>query len=181
MKGYQTMKQFVQDYKDYVIARKLDPGRDSGDTVTEIMKRFVDEKLKNASKSFRAMIKKNGYSLEDLKLIAVHDSYKSLDNFEDLISEAYGVDYVNIRILKRFLSSKAFKKGRLEKLGRFLPHEIGSKKEFRRFLLFHGHDVSYPKLKVIMKHVASKEWENWMDELIEKGEVNVRNGRFRFI
>lgn len=178
MKGYQTMKQFVQDYRDFILVKKMDPGRDSGETVTKVFRKIIDGKLQNASKGFKAMMEKNGYSLADLKLIALHDSYKSIDNFEDLIAEAYEVDHVNTRVLKRFLSSNAFKKGRLEKVGKILPFEIRSKKELKRFLLLEGREIAYPKLKIIMKHIASKGWEDWLEELIEKEEVYIRKGRF---
>lgn len=175
MKGYQTIKQFVEDYKLYLVAKRIDPGRESGDTITRIMKKKIDEKLNKASKRFRIMMETNNYSVEDLRLIAVHDCFARIHDVGELIKEAYNLNRVNNKMMRRFLLSNAFKKGRLEKISVILPIKIRSKLELRKFVK-RRRNMSHSEFKTIIQVIAPKEWKVWFDELVEEGLIELDGG-----
>ena len=174
MKGYNSIKQFVEDYKLYMAAKKIDPGKE-GETITSYLRKRVKKRLSAASKQFKAMIKKRGYSMIDLMLIGTHDSIKSIYDLESFVKECFGVDYVTKLNYKKLMSSNAFKNGRLKKLYEFIPLKIETKIDLIRFIRIR---IKIPKeeLAVIMNNICSKNWHAWMNELIYIGKLRDKGG-----
>ena len=177
MKGYNTLKQYIQDYKLYRAAKKIDPGRNNGETITLFLKKRVDERLNCASKRFKTMIKKRNYSVTDLMLIATHDTVSYIDTIEFFIKECFGVNYASPLHYKKVLSSNAFKTGRLKRLYDFIPHKIQTKNDFIRFLKSRR-QISKAEFSVIMNQVCRENWRKWLDELIDKNKIQHHNGRW---
>ena len=96
MKGYNSIKEFVEDYKLYIAAKKIDPGKE-GETITSYLKKTIDQKIAKASNNFKTMIIHKGYTSYDLKLIATHDSLRSLHNIESFLKECFGIRFAFIR------------------------------------------------------------------------------------
>lgn len=177
MKGYSTLKQFVHDYKIYLIAKKIDPGRLNEKTVTAYLKENIKKRMDSASKNFKDMLKKNNYSKDDLILIATHDIIDRISNLDDFIKECYSVKYVDDKKYKKVLSSNAFKSGRLKVLYSIIPKSIETKHEFFRFLKGRGH-ITKNELSTIMNYICKEKWANWLYELIDKQRVVEREGRY---
>src|SRR3989344_7298261 len=95
MKGYHSLKQFVQDYKLYKTAKKVDPGRDAGETVTSFLRKRINARLKCASKQFKDILKKNNYSKDDLVLIATHDYMDDIHALEHFMKACFEKNYIN--------------------------------------------------------------------------------------
>ena len=43
MKGYNSIRQFVEDYKLYLAAKKIDPGKE-GETITSYLKKRIKKR-----------------------------------------------------------------------------------------------------------------------------------------
>ena len=97
MKGYNSLKEYMQDYKMYLAVEKMDPGRES-DTMTSFFKNRIKTRLKNSSASFKAMLKKNDFSEQDLKLIATHDLMDDMDSVHKFIRELLQVFIVRLNL-----------------------------------------------------------------------------------
>ena len=177
MKGYNTLKQFVQDYKLYLTATKVDPGR-TGETITSYLKKRMRSRFRNASKQFNNMIKKRQYSVNDLKLIATHDTIGRMHNLEFFVKECFGINYVNEKHYRKLMSSNAFQSGRLKRLYQFLPNKIKTKTEFLRFLRS-KYELSKSELTVIMNQVCENNWRIWLNELLDKGKIQDKGNRWR--
>lgn len=179
MKGYNTIKEFVEDYKVYVTVTKVDKDNRGceGLTLKKVWKERMGSRLKNATKKFKSMMSKNGYTLDDLRLIAVNDILERTTYLEDVIRYAYDAKRINARLLKKFLKSKALQNGRLDRLSGVLPARIKTQKELRSFIVRYGNDLHQTELKVLLDAIASKEWEKWLEELIESGEFVCKWGK----
>jgi hypothetical protein len=176
MRGYNTLKQYCEDYYLYTIAKKIDPGRDNN-TLTSFMKKNMSDKLKNATKNFKELIKKNNYSTDDLKMIALHDSLKSIPNFDAYAKECFDSKFISEKHLKSILSSSAFRSGRLKRLYSFLPLRIQSKSQFLSFMR-KRRAIQVVELEAIMKFVGNETWRKWFEELLTKGTISCENGRY---
>lgn len=176
MKGYNSVKQFCQDHQFLRIAKKIDPGRE-GETITSFMKKRIDTRLKKASSQFKTLVKNRNYSVDDLKLIATHDSIKSLHNVEFFVKESYGTNYVSPAYYKKVLSSNAFKSGRLKRLYEFIPHKLETKQEFIRFIRSRK-GISRTELTVIMNQICKKDWHQWLNDLLDKNKIHDDRGRW---
>ncbi len=159
----------------YRVAKKIDPGRTNGETITFLLKTRIDARLACASKRFKTMIKKRDYSTTDLMLIATHDTVVYVNNLERFIKECFGINYASPPYYKKVLSSNAFKTGRLKKLYDFIPHKIQTKNEFIRFIKSRR-QISKPEFSVIMNQVCKENWHRWLDELIDKNKIQQHNG-----
>ena len=177
MKGYHSLKQFIEDYSLFLAAKKVDPGRDSGETITNFMRKGINAKLKNANKHFRKFMAKNNYDKDDLRLIATHDTSRSIRSLEQFIKECFGVRYANHPSYKKVLSSNAFKSGRLKQLYEFIPKSIETKTDFFRFIRSRG-NVPKDELNVIMSQICKKNWREWLYDLISKEKIRDNRGRW---
>ena len=176
MRGYATMSQFVQDYQLLGVAKKVDPGRE-GETVTSYMKKMINARLAKAALSFKNSLARQKYSLDDLKLIATHDSLSNVHTVEFFVKECFGTNYVGPQHYKRLLRSVAFKSGRLKRLYEFIPTRIETKNDFIRFIKTRR-GISKPELTVIMKSICKKEWQMWLNELIHGNKIMQDRGRW---
>ncbi|MCP3682879.1 MAG: hypothetical protein GY861_09335 [bacterium] len=176
MKGYSSLKQFVQDYQFYRIAKKIDPGRE-GETLTSFFKKRVDLRLARASKRFRNTIKKRSYSDYDLQLIATHDSLSDVYSIGFFVKECFGANYVSKAHYKKILSSNAFKSGRLKRLYELIPSKIETKTEFIRFIKSQG-SFGKTELSVIMSQICKNNWRKWLNEMIDQNKLHEAKGRW---
>ncbi len=176
MKGYNSLRQFVYDYKLFLVAKKIDPGKE-GETITFYLKKRIDERLSLSSKQFKAMLKKRGYSVTDLKVIAIHDCVYSISSLESFIREYFGLNYITPAHYKRILSSNAFKTGRLKRLYEFIPLRIETKIEFVRFIRARR-SIPKAELSAIMNQTCNKNWRDWLNELIDNGKLQEEAGRW---
>lgn len=176
MKGYNSLKQFVDDYRLYIAAKKIDPGRE-GETITLYLKKRIDMRLANASKQFKSSVRKRGYSKDDLKIIALHDHMKRIHDLEFFIRNCFGINYAGIVHYRKLLSSNAFKAGRLCRLYEFIPLKIENKVDFLRFIKAKG-SISKAELSAVMSSIAKKEWKSWLNELIDSGRIRECKGRW---
>ena len=175
IKGYNTLKQFIQDYKLYRIAKKIDPGRNKGETVTMFLKKRMDKRLACASKQFKAMVQKRNYSKLDLMLIGTHDTLNIINSIEAFIREYFALNYATPVHYKKVLASNAFKTGRLKRLYDFIPPKIRTKDDFMGFLKSRRR-ISNAELSVIMSQICEKNWRKWLKELIDKNKILHHNG-----
>ncbi len=176
MKSYNSLKQFVSDYKMYRAAKKIDSGRE-GETITSYLKKKIDRKLTLASRHFKAMLKKRGYTMNDLVLIATHDSIRNVYSLESFVRECFGLSYTSPLHYKKVLSSNAFKSGRLKRLYEFIPPRIETKEEFTRFIKGRR-DIPKSELTVLMSQLCKKNWRIWLCELVDKGKIVEQGGRW---
>ncbi len=174
MKGYNSIKQFVDDYKLYLAAKKIDPGKE-GETITSYLKKKIKERLSAASKQFKAMMEKRGYSMIDLMLIGTHDSIRSIYDLESFVKECFGVAYVTKANYRKLLSSNAFRDGRLKRLYEFIPFKIETKAEFVRFIRSRN-NILKAELTVIMNQICNKNWHIWLNEMIDKNKIRDKGG-----
>jgi len=177
MRGYNSLRQFVDDHKLLRAAKKIDPGRDSGETVTSFLKKRVDQRLVNASKQFNNMLKKRDYSKNDLILIAIHDTISGVQSLEAFVKECFGKGYVGPSRYKKVLASTAFQSGRLKLLYSIIPRQVNTKTEFVRFLKTRRY-ISKEELQSIMSHICEKNWRLWLYELIDKEKIREEQGRW---
>lgn len=177
MKGYNSLAQFVQDYSVYISAKKIDPGKE-GETITSYLKKRINKRLSRASKQFKAMLKKKNYSIDDLKLIAMHDYIKNLLDLEYFIRNYFETNYVGPQHYKKLLKSSAFKSGRLKRLYEFVPVRIETKNDFIRFIKMRRRGVSKQELTAIMNSICKKRWHSWINELIDDNKIREDKGRW---
>ncbi len=176
MKGYNSTTQFVQDYRLYMAAKKIDPGRE-GETITSYLKKRVKRRLSSASARFKAMLKKRGYSTDDLRIIATHDYLKDIPSLEFFIKECFALNYAGPAHYKKLLSSNAFRSGRLKRLYEFVPPKIETKTEFVRFIRARK-GIPKSELTAVMNQLCRKNWRNWLNELIDKGRIQEQGNRW---
>lgn len=176
MKGYNSLNQFIEDYKMYTAAKKVDPGKE-GETITSYFKRKIDKKLSMASKQFKATLKNRNYSRNDLKIIAIHDYARHIPSLEFFIREYFGLNYVSPEHYRKILSSNAFKAGRLKRLYEFIPIRIETKTEFVRFIKS-KRDIPKAELSAVMNHICNKNWRQWLNEIIDTGKIQEQGGRW---
>ena len=174
MKGYNSIRQFVEDYKLYLAAKKIDPGKE-GETITSYLRKKMNKRLSAASKQFKTMMEKRGYSMIDLMLIGTHDSVKSIYDLESFVKECFGIAYVTKSNYRKVLSSNAFKEGRLKKLYEFIPFKIETKAEFVRFIRSRN-NIPKAELTVIMNQICNKNWHAWLNELIYMNKIRDKCG-----
>jgi len=177
MRGYNTLKQFSKDYWLYKTAKEMDPGREEGETITSILKKRIDDRLKNATKQFRNMLKKRNYSKLDLVLIAVHDNSGRTEDFEKFIKECFDTEVASFEHYKKVLASNAFRTGRLKKIYNFIPYMIETKRDFEIFIKM-KHGIPKQELSVIMNYICKDKWKRWLHELMEQDKLVCRNGRY---
>jgi hypothetical protein len=177
MKGYHTLKQFVEDYSLFLAAKKIDHGRDSGETITNFMRKKINDKLNNATKHFRKFMARNNYNKDDLRLIATHDTLRTIRSLEQFIKECFEVRHASHPSYKKVLSSNAFKSGRLNQLYVFIPKSIETKTDFYRFIRMRR-NVPKGELNVIMGQICKKNWREWLYELISKEKIQDHRGRW---
>ena len=170
MKGYNSLKQFTEDYKLYAVARKIDPGRGEGETLISFMKKKINNKLKHASKNFNNMLKKKNYSKNDLFLIATHDNIRMINNLNMFVEECFEKFQITPLLYRKILSSNAFKSGKLKMLYEFIPIKIKTKDELLRFLRARR-EIPKEELKVIMDYVCKENWSMWLRELEDKNNI----------
>lgn len=173
MKGYVSLKQYVQDYKLFLAAKKIDPGKE-GETVTSILKKSINLKLKNSSVRFKKMLREKEYTPEDLKIIAVHDAIGKFDELRDFVRICFGNSYVS-PYYKRLLSTNAFKSGRLKRLYEFIPLSIKTKRQFLDFITSNRH-MTKPELNTIMKRICNENWQSWIKDLLRDNVITYRRG-----
>lgn len=173
MKGYSSLKEYVQDYKLYIAARRIDPGRE-GETITSFFKQKMDLRMNNASKGFKKMLQDKGYSKDDLMIMATHDIIGDMSELRDFIRVCFGDSYVP-KYYKRLLSTKAFKSGRLKRIYEFIPLLIETKGEFVDFIRSNRNLTKY-ELRMIMGYICHKNWKKWVEELITENKLTVRRG-----
>jgi len=176
MKGYHSIKQFVNDYNLYMAAKKIDPGKD-GETITSYLKKRISNRISLASKQFNNMLKKRSYSINDLKIIATHDYIKHIENLEFFVKECFGLNYVTPAHYKKILSSNAFKAGRLKRLYEFIPLRIETKIEFMRFVRT-KRGIPKTELSAIMSYICRNNWKEWLNELIDKGKIQEQGSKW---
>jgi hypothetical protein len=176
MKGYNSIKQFVQDYQLYRVAKKVDPGRE-GETLTSYLRKQIEYKILNATQQFRKMIMKKDYCWTDLILIGVHDSLRGLYSFEFFVRACFNTTFVSSNHYRKVLSSNAFKSGRLKRLDEFIPHSIQSKNDIIRFIKARR-GVPKGEFSALMNQVCRANWRKWMNELQDKNKVQEQNGRW---
>ena len=123
------------------------------------------------------MLKKRGYSMDDLKIIATHDYIRSIPSLEFFIRECFALNYVSPAHYKKLLSSNAFKAGRLKRLYEFIPLKIETKTEFMRFIRA-KRGIPKSELTAVMNHLCKKNWRDWLNELIDKGKIQEQMSRW---
>ena len=135
MKGYDTLKQFTEDYWLYLIAKKVESRDSCKDTTIEsVLKKRIAKRMESASEQFKKTIKDNRYSRTDLNLIAIHKNSGTIRNLDDFIDYFASFNETTIKHYIQIMSSSAFKTGRLKKLYRFIPRKIKSRREFLIFM-----------------------------------------------
>ena len=173
MKGYISLKQYVQDYKLLLAAKRIDPGKE-GETVTSFLRKNIDLKLKNSSARFKKMVKQNRYTLVDLKLIATHDVIGDIGELKDFIRICFGDSYVSPHY-KELLSTSAFKSGRLKRIYEFIPISIKTKRQFMDFIKSNRHMTRF-ELNLIMKRICEENWRAWLDDMLRDNVITFRRG-----
>lgn len=175
MRGYNSIKQFVEDYNLLRAAKKIEPGRE-GETISSYMKKLIEKKLNNSSKQFKILIKKKNYTKFDLMIIATHDSIHRIRSLEQFARECFSVRFVKSHYLGKIVSSSAFKSGRLKRLYEFIPSWFETKNDIVKFLK-RRRNITNAEFQAILKQTCPK-WKKWIDELIEKGKIHYDRGRW---
>ena len=175
MQGYNSIKQYIEDYILYLSASQIDPGR-SGETVASYLKNQINLKFKNASLSFKSFLKKNNYTKTDLYLIAINDKLKQIDDLQDFLGEIRNTPR-NARKIHMILKSNAFKKNRLTILNDFLPKQISSKEDLIEFLKI-NHLIPHSCLRTILDYYAKNKWNSWLSEAQKEDKVEFSRGRW---
>lgn len=171
MRGYMALQQFYEDHKLYKTAKSIDTGRDSGETITSFMKKRIDNRFLNASKSFKS----KGYTKDDLVILATNESFKKYYNFSEFLNECFEKKSNPEANIKKILSSKPFKDGKLKNLYTLLPIDTSSKNDLFRFLRSRG-TINNTELEILMKRFASRNWKKWLNELLEERKVRRLDG-----
>ena len=179
MQGYNTLKEFIEDYKLYLAAKRIDPGRERGETIPRYLLSRIKFRITNSSKNFQAMLEKNKYSYVDLKLIATNEIIGEITSLDDFIYVCFGRGQ-KISSYKKLLKTNAFKNGQLNKLYEFIPYEITTKEEFINFL-GSNHGLSYASIKALMKFICKGNWQEWFSEMRKDNKIIFRGGRLRHV
>lgn len=175
MKGYNSFKEYRDDYRLYLAAARIDPGRENGETITSFLKKRIDLKVKNSSKSFKKIIRKNHYNSEDLKIMATHDTIGEINQLKDFIRVCFGKNYA-FSNYKKLISSESFKSGRLKKLYDFVPHSIKSKEDLLDFI--RNNKMTHTELYSITNIICKGNWKSWKEELLNEGKIRIKRGYF---
>ena len=175
MKGYNSLKEYVQDYRLYLAAKRIDPGR-NGETITSFFKQKMDLRMNNASFRFKKMLKDKGYTKDDLRIMATHDIIGEISELREFIRVCFGDSHVS-KYYKRLLSTKAFKSGRLKRIYEFIPLTIETKREFVDFIRS-NRNLTKSELTTIMNYTCHKNWRLWVDELLKENILFIRRGCF---
>ncbi|HIH38782.1 hypothetical protein J4460_03320 [Candidatus Woesearchaeota archaeon] len=173
MKGYSSLNQFIEDHYLRRVAAKIDPGKE-GRTITKLLEKRIKDRLENATPSFRSMLKKNCYTLNDLNLIATHDTISGIVTLEMFLKETYG-DYQRNNI-RKLLKSRAFRTGKLSRLHDFIPQEITSKNDLLQFIRARK-TLPRSEIAEIMRLVGKGDWKGWLEELLAQKKISERYGR----
>ncbi|MBI2138688.1 hypothetical protein HYU13_03810 [Candidatus Woesearchaeota archaeon] len=170
MKGYHTLKEMTKDFGLYMAAKRTEPEREKGETVTEYLAGTINEKVRNATAGFKAMLKRNGYTWDDLKAIAVHDNLPRISSVEGFLDEMFGKG--KLAKGKRYLkNSRVLRNGKLPKVEALIPLGFKTKNELLRF--FRGNQfIPRSELDLLFSVTNSKEAKKWFMELIEEGKIS---------
>lgn len=167
MKGYTSIKQFVEDIRLYNAAKMLNVARDDGgETLKMFIKKRIDERLSKASKQFNS----KGYSKQELMFIATHDSFRKINNIDEFVSACFDSEAVSKDNYKKIFLSKPFKEGKLAKLYAHLPLNVSSKTDLWRFIKMSG-EINKNELESIMDSLYEKKWRIWLSELLDEGKL----------
>lgn len=173
MKGYNTLKEFVNDYKLYLGAKRIDPGRD-GETITSFFKNRIESRLKNSTERFKSMLKKNKFTNEDLKIMATHDVMGEIPELRSFVRVCFGDGYISAHY-KKIISTNAFKSGRLKKIYEFIPLSIKSKRDLLDFIR-NNRGITKSELNTIMNQICTQNWRAWIEELNQESKIAFRRG-----
>jgi hypothetical protein len=162
-KGYSNIREYIYDYKTYLHARKIDPGRDK-ETISSYLKNRISSRLKLATKSFRQSIKNKCYTEEDLRIIACHEFVQRAYNLTDFISQLEETGTFRKEYIAEIIKSRAFQSGKLPKLYRFIPLKISCKEDIRKFVrgMFR---VEMEFLESVLRVLCKGSWKKWLSEL----------------
>ncbi len=173
MKGYNSFNQYIQDYKLYLAAKRIDPGKE-GETITSFFNQRIKLRMDNASNGFKKILADKKYTQDDLKIIATHDIIGDFYELRNFIRVCFGDIHVS-KYYRRLLSSRAFKSGRLKRIYEFIPLTIETKREFVDFIKI-NRNLTKSELTVIMNHICHKNWKIWVDELLKENKLIIRRG-----
>ena len=171
MKGYTSLKQFADDFRLYKTAKSMDMGRTNGESIISYMKKRIDERLKNATPSF----KNKGYSKQELLFIAAHESTKRINNVEEFIATCFDKNHVSKDDYLKIFKSKPFKEGKLGKLYTHLPLSLNSKTDLLRYIKNRG-EINKEELESLMDSLYPKYWRTWLSELVDERKIRNRFG-----
>jgi hypothetical protein len=177
MKGYNTLKEYIQDYRLFLAAKRADPGRDSGMTLTNFFKKRIENKLQKATVKFKSMMKKNHYNEEELRIIATHEVIGSIDSIQDFVFICFGSGH-QISLYKKVLSTNAFRNGQLRKIYDFIPNSISTKDEFIE-LLRSNRGWNRSELNIVMHYICKANWRVWLADLEQDNKIVLRKGRIQ--
>jgi hypothetical protein len=163
IRGYNKIREFVHDYKTYLYARKVDPGRD-GETISAYLKNRINQRLKLATSAFKTSTNKKGYTEDDLKLIASQEFIHRAYCLDDLMNQLEETGSYKMEHLTKIIKSKAFQSGKLPKFYKFIPIRISSKEDIRKFIRS-THRMNQNLLESVLKTVCKGNWRKWLNEL----------------
>jgi len=175
MKGYDSLKQVIADFGLYKTACSIELGRSSGRTITALMRKRIDYRIKHASTKFKSMLKNRGYSKTDLMLIAAHDQIYRIYSIDDFMRECFMKSYVSQQDYKKLLASNALKSGRLPKLNSFLPKKITSKQELLSFFKLRRM-TPVEEFSAIASHYCRRQGRTWFNELLCEQKIHIDRG-----
>jgi len=175
MKGYDSLKQVIADFGLYKTACSIELGRSSGRTITALMRKRIDYRIKYGSAKFKSILKTRGYSKTDIMLIAAHDQTYRIFSVDDFMRECFMKSYVSQQDYKKLLVSNALKNGRLPKLNSFLPRKITSKQELLSFFKLRR-VIPIEEFSAIVSHYCNRQGRSWFNELLREQKIHFDKG-----
>lgn len=169
IKGYNTLRQMIDDYKLYHFAKKNDPRRMKKESVTNHLKLQIAERRSKATKRFKEMMVKKGYTELDLELIALNDNLIDTVDIYRFLHQMPIKGFAHVK-LKKIMQTAAYKNKRLTFLEQFIPRKIDSKEELVDYIQT-SPQLSYQLLSAILSCVAPNNWRSWVAEASRNGEL----------
>lgn len=175
MKGYTSLKQVIDDFGLYKTACSVELGRSSGRTITSLLKKRIDHKLRHSSASFKATLSKRGFTKNDIALIAAHDLSYRIYELSEFLKDCFMKNYISQQDYTKLLKSNALKSGRLPKLTSFLPRKLESKQDLLAFIKSRR-GVKIDELNAILSHFCGKKGYIWAQQLLYDQKAHSDNG-----
>jgi len=172
MKGFDSLREAVEYFSLYLEAVEYSPYK-KGENMESYLRKTFNEQFDNSTQKFKSMMRKNNFTLFDLRLMALHGKVGSRFFFEEFLD---GITYpvrASDKMLK-VMKSSAFKKGKLRRV--YLPKKLSNKKELLEFIKEKPPTQHYI-IKTVCRFYGLKNWKILLAELTQENKIrNTQEG-----